>query len=1114
MAKSASTAANRRNKKSAMVGRFQRGAALLIFIILVVMGSLTYVVRQLSPDMIDIVRQKHSEVTLLEAQEALISYMLGYRERQVMQDLDSSGNEEAVMYGYLPMPDMGSVFNQNEVLANPACTGEGCATLNQNPITTGYTYIGRFPWKSIGTPVLRDGAGECLWYAVSASHREPKQNTAIPMNWDTIGQLDVVQTDTTGTGTARGLTNHDRPLAIIIAPGKRVPLNTLTTTATADIVSQCGGNYVPGDHLEYTTLGPNPFNTTTAVGGDTSSQAKPIASQGRVVSINNSTQERTTVANDYGLPVTADNLFRIIRSKNTNFRSDINYLLDRIISCLRDEFYTGSTPGSAAKIAGADNNACYGTAVNPLGYYPNYREMLFVASSAISANGNSACAGALVFASQRGTNPLTLQAQVRDSATTKAEPANYLEGINYTSYSNSGTTYSGPEQFSCVSSTHSAAQDIVRCIPPTPSFASTTSPGLTAAGFSQLTSYNPATQTLSLGQTITSVQSTALNAANAAKHLYGCSWRPETHAMGGGLRSYFTFRIDEPVNLTTAAHEGITFAIVDGDTNGIDACGAAGQHQGFSGNNTTTPYIAAPKIGFEIDPRREGTFNPNGTNTLTNGRNDPSTVSTAYRGGHVALTYWGGETAIATTAVPPCVAPRIDVGGVCYLPAEEDDNVHGQATNTRSGFPTPPANPSAPTVPLSVPPDTPAGVYKLDPSRSQVPVSPVFFHVRIELTRETANYTLPTARVASTANLNLTSPGSAIDGVYLFAGDRVLVKDQTTGADNGLYVWNSATTAMTRATDATSSADLAGLVVAIEQGGLHAKTLWRQAVTNAVVGTDTLRWHRADVKLVAPATTNLSSPGAMLDGVIMKVGDRVLVQNTGLYLWQGAAVAMTLSGDSQAGTAVQVRQGSEATAWWRHDGTGWVRQSVIVATQAALNLSAPGATIDSVALTSGDRVLVRMQGNLAENGVYVWNGAASTMTRTTDADTAAELSGSLMQVIKGTDAGRTYRQTTLPSTGTLNSTSVQWSAIDASPRYMIEVWILPDSGTTANQIAAMKNTTRAMSTLYPGFTAHLRDAPTIPYPFRNVRVGFTTGQRTTVTDQTFTVTAPPPTWIE
>ncbi len=76
-------------------------------------------------------------------------------------------------------------------------------------------------------------------------------------------------------------------------------------------------------------------------------------------------------------------------------------------------------------------------------------------------------------------------------------------------------------------------------------------------------------------------------------------------------------------------------------------------------------------------------------------------------------------------------------------------------------------------------------------------------------------------RAATTANGTLASAyenGDTIDGVTLATGDRILLKDQTTGADNGIYVV-AASGAPTRATDADASAEVtAGLTVWVEEG--------------------------------------------------------------------------------------------------------------------------------------------------------------------------------------------------------------------------------------------------------------------------------------------------------
>jgi hypothetical protein len=81
-----------------------------------------------------------------------------------------------------------------------------------------------------------------------------------------------------------------------------------------------------------------------------------------------------------------------------------------------------------------------------------------------------------------------------------------------------------------------------------------------------------------------------------------------------------------------------------------------------------------------------------------------------------------------------------------------------------------------------------------------------------------------------------------------------------------------------------------------------------------------------------------------------------------------------------------------------------------VSTQANIDLASPGATIDGIAMASGDRVLVRQQSNPAFNGIYVWQGAAAPMTRSADANTAAELKSAIVSIAEGSDVGNTYRQ--------------------------------------------------------------------------------------------------------
>jgi len=90
-------------------------------------------------------------------------------------------------------------------------------------------------------------------------------------------------------------------------------------------------------------------------------------------------------------------------------------------------------------------------------------------------------------------------------------------------------------------------------------------------------------------------------------------------------------------------------------------------------------------------------------------------------------------------------------------------------------------------------------------------------------------------RAASTANINLSSPGSTIDGVSMSSGDRFLAKDQSTASQNGIYIWNGAASAATRALDASTFAELEQAVVVVEEGTSNGGTAWRQTQVNGTI---------------------------------------------------------------------------------------------------------------------------------------------------------------------------------------------------------------------------------------------------------------------------------------
>lgn len=122
-------------------------------------------------------------------------------------------------------------------------------------------------------------------------------------------------------------------------------------------------------------------------------------------------------------------------------------------------------------------------------------------------------------------------------------------------------------------------------------------------------------------------------------------------------------------------------------------------------------------------------------------------------------------------------------------------------------------------------------------------------------------------RAASTANVNIASPGTTLDGVTLANGERVLLKDQTTGSQNGIYVFNGSASNLTRAADADTSVEVTpGMFTFVEEGTANADTGW-VLTTNApiILGTTALVFTQFSGAGQITAGNGLAKTGNTLD---------------------------------------------------------------------------------------------------------------------------------------------------------------------------------------------------------------------------------------------------------
>lgn len=103
-------------------------------------------------------------------------------------------------------------------------------------------------------------------------------------------------------------------------------------------------------------------------------------------------------------------------------------------------------------------------------------------------------------------------------------------------------------------------------------------------------------------------------------------------------------------------------------------------------------------------------------------------------------------------------------------------------------------------------------------------------------------------RVASTANVTIATPGTAIDGVTLANGDRVLLKDQTTQSQNGIYVFNGSGSALTRATDFDAWTEIPGATIPVTEGSTNNDVIYLStANAGGTIGTTAITFQSVGV---------------------------------------------------------------------------------------------------------------------------------------------------------------------------------------------------------------------------------------------------------------------------
>jgi hypothetical protein len=144
-------------------------------------------------------------------------------------------------------------------------------------------------------------------------------------------------------------------------------------------------------------------------------------------------------------------------------------------------------------------------------------------------------------------------------------------------------------------------------------------------------------------------------------------------------------------------------------------------------------------------------------------------------------------------------------------------------------------------------------------------------------------------RVATTTSGTLATSfenGDTVDGTLLKTGDRILIKNQATASQNGIYVV-AASGAPTRATDMPANVlnISAGFSVWVNSGTLNSGTIWRLTnASNPTVGTDALTFAIKQISVDVATTTAGTLATSFentdnIDNFQLSTGDKILIKN-------------------------------------------------------------------------------------------------------------------------------------------------------------------------------------------------------------------------------------------
>lgn len=247
-------------------------------------------------------------------------------------------------------------------------------------------------------------------------------------------------------------------------------------------------------------------------------------------------------------------------------------------------------------------------------------------------------------------------------------------------------------------------------------------------------------------------------------------------------------------------------------------------------------------------------------------------------------------------------------------------------------------------------------------------------------------------RVATTVTGALATAyenGDTVDGVVLATGNYLLLKNQSTGSENGLYVVN-ATGAPTRRGDLPSNSLASNMVVRVTAGTANGSTEW--ACTNASAA-DTVGTHALVFAATGGGSGDVTAAASLTDNRLMR-GDTTTkgIQDSGISVSDTDALTNVLSIVTGAGTVgtTAVSVGAASTGLYRP-----------AASQLGLAANSEAVIVDNDDTVPSLRPDVTSVWDLGEEA-FAWNDVnANTFSLVTGGSVEYTLNGNGLQYTGG-----------------------------------------------------------------------------------------------------------------